>query len=218
MLRELGNKLKKMEKLGSVDILNEVHEAAEELQKKIDQKSYLLVNSESWEIGSRPKEVGDPQDLLNLHDDENTFREYKSLSEAVLDLRSFPVPQSWDGQMPAMPTGVSPIPTDVNRSNPPVGFSSGSMFMKQVSWPAGLKFEVNEPPVAEESNTYENASQLSLATFTSLLIEFVARLQNLVDSFEELSEKARFKEPVESPEVLEPPRRFWTRLLNCLKS
>ncbi|PQQ11206.1 aluminum-activated malate transporter 9 [Prunus yedoensis var. nudiflora] len=218
VLRELGNKLKKMEKLGSVDILNEVHEAAEELQKKIDQKSYLLVNSESWEIGSRPKEVGDPQDLLNLDDDENTFREYKSLSEAVLDLRSFPVPQSWDGQMPAMPTGVSPIPTDVNRSNPPVGFSSGSMFMKQVSWPAGLKFEVNEPPVAEESNTYENASQLSLATFTSLLIEFVARLQNLVDSFEELSEKARFKEPVESPEVLEPPCRFWTRLLNCLKS
>ncbi|PQP93216.1 aluminum-activated malate transporter 9 [Prunus yedoensis var. nudiflora] len=145
VLRELGNKLKKMEKLGSVDILNEVHEAAEELQTKIDQKSYLLVNSESWEIGSRPKEVGDPQDLLNLDDDENTFREYKSLSEAVLDLRSFPVPQSWDGQMPAMPTGMSPIPTDVNRSNPPVGFSSGSMFMKQVSWPAGLKFEVNEP-------------------------------------------------------------------------
>ncbi|CAN6714295.1 unnamed protein product [Malus baccata var. baccata] len=220
VLRELGNKLKTMEKIGPVDILNEVHEAAEDLQKKVDQKSYLLVNSEGWEIGSRPKELGEPQDLLNVDDEENYFREYKSLSEAVLDLSSFPAPQSWDSQMPAKPNGPGSVPTEVNRSTLPTGVSSGSMFMKQISWPAGLKFKAEEPPVAEESKTYENASQLSLATFTSLLIEFVARLQNLVDSFEELSEKAHFKEPAEPPEILEPPRsrRFWTRLLNCLKS
>ncbi|XP_017186658.2 aluminum-activated malate transporter 9 isoform X2 [Malus domestica] len=219
VLRELGNKLKTMEKIGPIDILNEVHEAAEDLQKKVDQKSYLLVNSESWEIGSRPKELGEPQDLLNADDDENYFREYKSLSEAVLDLRSFPVPQSWDSQMPPKSNGTGSVTTDVNHSNLPAGVSSGSMFMKQISWPAGLKFKGDEPPAAEESNTYENASQLSLATFTSLLIEFVARLQNLVDAFQELSEKAHFKESIEPPEVLQPPRgRFWTRLFNRLKS
>ncbi|KAL6175327.1 hypothetical protein ACLB2K_051968 [Fragaria x ananassa] len=216
VLRELGNKLKKMEKIGPVDILNEVHEAAEELQKKIDQKSYLLVNSESWEIGNRPKELGEIQDLLDLNDEENKFHEYKSLSEAVLDLRSFPGSQSWDEPVPAKPASLNTSPHDSKPSNLPV--SSGKMFMKQVSWPAGMTFKAQVEPQVEESNTYENASQLSLATFTSLLIEFVARLQNLVDSFEELGETALFKEPVDLPEPLEAHGGFWRRLLDCLKS
>jgi Aluminium activated malate transporter len=50
VLCELGDKVKTMTKLTSSDILAEVHAAAEELQKKIDQKSYLLVNAESWEV------------------------------------------------------------------------------------------------------------------------------------------------------------------------
>lgn len=53
MLRELGDKVKTMTKLTSIDILAEVHAAAEELQKKIDQKSYLLVNAESWEVSKQ---------------------------------------------------------------------------------------------------------------------------------------------------------------------
>ncbi|KAK7314534.1 hypothetical protein VNO77_33060 [Canavalia gladiata] len=201
VLRELGNKVKKMEKLGEEDILYEVHEAAEELQKKIDKKSFLLVNADSWEIGNRPRGEGDPQDLLN---DERHFLEYKSLSEAVLDLRSVKVPKSWEEQ--ATPDTKPAVPTTVADEN---------LFKKQISWPAHISFQAADAVTKEEeSRTYESASSLSLATFTSLLIEFVARLQNLVDSFEELGEKAKFKDPLQQV----PPTSggYWNRFINCL--
>ncbi|XP_030938758.1 aluminum-activated malate transporter 9-like [Quercus lobata] len=204
LLRELGNKVKRMEKLGPVDILYAVHEAAEDLQTKVDRKSYLLVNSESWEIGNR-QEQGDPQDLLSLDEDENKILQHKSYSEAILDLRSITVPKSWDGQIP---NGVI--------STQPADVSPGSVFQTQISWPRRISFNADAVPVVEESKTYENASALALATFTSLLIEFVARLQNVVYSFEELSEKANFKDPIEEPAGVEH-NGFWNRFRNWLK-
>ncbi|KAJ6676945.1 ALUMINUM-ACTIVATED MALATE TRANSPORTER 10 [Salix viminalis] len=206
VLRELGNKVKRMEKVGSVDILYEVHEAAEELQNKVDRKSYLLVNAESWEIGNREKELGEPQDLLTFDDDENKVLEYKSRSEAVLDLRSMTMPKSWDRHVPSMDIKPTFLPS----------ISSDDVFKKQISWPSRNSFTADTLPQVEESKTYESASALSLATFTSLLIEFVARLQNLVDSFEELSERANFKEPIELPLVTEA-NGFWIRLHRSLK-
>ncbi|XWS50713.1 hypothetical protein CRYUN_Cryun12cG0110400 [Craigia yunnanensis] len=207
VLRELGNKVKKMEKLGPVDILFEVHEAAEELQNKIDQKSYLLVNAESWEIGNRPQILAEPQDLLNLDSEEHKVLGYKSLSEAVLDLRAVTIPNSWDG----LKTNVG-----VNPTVPP-GAPSEDFHKKQISWPARTSFTADAVQLLKESKTYENASALSLATFTSLLIEFVVRMQNVVDSFEELSEKANFKEPDDLPAAAREPIGLWSRLFRCLK-
>ncbi|XP_050238606.1 aluminum-activated malate transporter 9-like [Mercurialis annua] len=205
VLRELGNKVKKMEKLGLGDILYEVHEAAEELQTKVDKKSYLLVNAECWEIGHPGKDSGEPQEFINLEDDVSKVLHHKSRSEAVLDLRSLTIPKSWgDGHTHT---------TDLRSYLPPVPRSE-AMSTKQISWPARYSFSETLPQV-EESKTYESASALSLATFTSQLIEFVARLQNLVDAFEELSEKANFKEPEELP--IAAPISFWTRLRRTLK-
>ncbi|KAK7407563.1 hypothetical protein VNO78_09516 [Psophocarpus tetragonolobus] len=104
VLRQIGSKVEKMEKLSNIEILLKVHESAEQLQMKIDKQSFLLVNSE--------------RDKMLLEKD---------------------------------------------------------------------------------SKVYESASSLSLATFASLLIEFVARLQNLVDEFQDLSEKANFKDPFHEP-------------------
>ncbi|TKY60919.1 Aluminum-activated malate transporter 9 [Spatholobus suberectus] len=208
VLRELGNKVKKMEKLDGGDLLYEVHEAAEELQQKIDKKSYLLVNSESWEIGnrSREEEESDPQQgLLNM-EEERKFLEYKSHSEAVLDLRTVEVPNTWEG-----------ISALGNNPAVPATDASQNMFRKQISWPAHIYHKSNAvAKEGQESKTYESASALSLTTFTSLLIEFVARLQNLVDSFEELGEIANFGDPLEQQAPV-ASRGFWTRLFNCLK-
>lgn len=222
MLRELGNKVKKMEKLGHGDLLYQVHEAAEELQQKIDKKSYLLVNSELWEIGNRRREESDTDTTITTadhpnnnglfhKDEERKFLEYKSLSEAVLDLRSVDVPNNWDGgsnhnhnnnnNNPAVPSAVND--------------TSENMFRKQLSWPAHVYYKP-DTLTKEDSKTYESASSLSLTLFTSLLIEFVARLQNLVDSFEELGEKANFLDPLEQQAPV-TSGGFWTRLFNCFK-
>ncbi|MED6154907.1 Aluminum-activated malate transporter 9 [Stylosanthes scabra] len=214
VLRELGNKVKKMEKLGREDLLYEVHEAAEELQQKIDKKSYLLVNSESWEIGNRPREEeSKPQQGPGLFDidEERKFLEYKSLSEAVLDLRSVQVQNGWDETGNLIPDGHTAMPQ-------PAAVGNENMFRKQISWPAHVYYKADTvAKEEEESRTYESAKALSLATFTSLLIEFVARLQNLVDSFEELGEKANFADPLEQ-QVPVTSDGFWTRLFDCVRS
>ena len=189
MLRELGSKIEKMEKLSTEDILFEVHEAAEQLQMKIDQKSYLLVNSQSWEGVRKAKELEDPQTFNDVKDHESKGLVINSLSEI---------------QNPNM---------SVEPSSMSQWISSESVLKKPISWPR-LSFTGSMPINEHESKVYESASSLSLGTFSSLLIEFVARLQNIVHAFEELCEKANFKEPVDSPEAKEVVG-FWTRLFRC---
>ncbi|KAJ6902995.1 hypothetical protein NC651_020475 [Populus alba x Populus x berolinensis] len=191
VLRELGKKVQKMEKLGpGVDVLLEVHEAAEELQMKIDQNSYLLVNSESWAAGRPAKEFEDPQ---NLMEDENKI--ISSLSE------------TWDVKNQNLST--SPSMPELKTSD--------SVLNQPVSWPR-LSFTGGSMIVEQESKVYESASSLSLATFASLLIEFVARLQNLTDEFQELSERANFKEPIYG--LVEKNGSWsliWPRLRSCFQ-
>lgn len=197
MLRELGNKVKKLEKLDAVDILYEVHEAAEELQKKIDRKSYLLVNSESWEI-RKPKR---PQNFHDITTEANDLNDCysKSLSETIIDVKSLQSSKSWNGRN--------------------LNIDAGRIISSGAAEPENDDDD-DDDEEDDESKTYASASALSLATFASLLIEFVARLQNLVDAFEELSKKANFSEPpppVNLPETVEQVG-FWTRLLRPFKS
>ncbi|XP_031249589.1 aluminum-activated malate transporter 4 [Pistacia vera] len=195
VIRDLGDKVEKMEKLSPGDILLAVHEAAEELQMKIDKKSYLLVNSESWADVAKRKEFQDPENSIEVKDDEKKV--ITSLSEL------------WgDAQHPNMGT------------SPPMAewISSENISRSSLAWPR-LSFHNAETMqvVEQESKVYESASSLSLATFASLLIEFVARLQNLVDEFKELSERANFKEPSESDALPEEVVGFWTRLSRCFQ-
>ncbi|KAF7149174.1 hypothetical protein RHSIM_Rhsim03G0219400 [Rhododendron simsii] len=204
ILRELANKVEKMEKLSHGDILHEVHEAAEELQMMIDQKSYLLVNSVNWEAVKRHKDFEDSNALLEVKDHENKQRVIHSLSELSLNARSASTLRHFDPQNPNISI------------NPSVQWgSTGEMLKDQVTWPSRLSILGDTILNEREVRTYESASALSFATFTSLLMEFVARLQNIVNSFERLSEKAKFQEPIDPPMFVEVDG-FWTKLLKCI--
>ncbi|KAL3721687.1 hypothetical protein ACJRO7_034083 [Eucalyptus globulus] len=194
VLRELGSKVERMEKLSPEDILLPVHEAAEQLQMKIDEKSYLLVNSQSWESTLRPKELEDLENFQDSKDAENRQTVIHSLSDIC-----------WEPQLSNVAVN-SPLPE----------FVSSDSTIKRASWPH-LSFNANPSPNELESKVYASASSLSLATFASLLIEFAARLQNLVDEFEELSEKANFRDP-EPQLVPNEDVGFWSRLLRHFRS
>nr|GMC96484.1 aluminum-activated malate transporter 4-like [Ipomoea batatas] len=187
VIRHLGEKVEKMEKLSPGDLLEEVHEAAEELQILIDRKSYLLINAENWERGKRPKNLQDPEELQDLKDSHQKPMLINSLSEATLNLRSMQSLKHIDAQNP-------------NMSVISQWESTNDMLKQQMNWPSRLSMLGDTILNEREVRTYESASPLSLATFTSLLVEFVARLHNLVGAFEVLSEKAKFKEPVDDDE------------------
>ena len=95
-------------------------------------------------------------------------------------------------------------------------FNSSDSMLQKSSWPH-LSFIADALLNQQESKIYESASSLSLATFTSLLIEFVARLHNLVDAFQELNEKANLNVPVDQP-IGKEVTRFWNRLRSCFDS
>lgn len=179
IMRELGDKIEKMERVARADrILKRVHEAGEELQKKIDQRSFLLVNSESWGI------PGDgPSETKHM----NTNMGCKSMSETSVYVQLGP--RSGNKEL------------------------SKKDLRKYVPWPSWISFEGDDLIKEDEVKTYESASALSLATFASLLIEFVARLQNVVDCFQELSEEAEFEDHDDDKGVLVERVGFWTRVL-----
>lgn len=178
VLRELGNKLEKLEKLSlGFDLLEKVHEAAEELQMLIDEKSYHLVKSEKWAATRRPKEFEDPDHLQELKDEETNATRIDSFGEA--HLKPCHTLKNLDRHI----TNMSINPSCVGN------------FEEQLHWPSRLSILGDAILNEREVRTYESASALSLTNFTSSLIEFVARLQNLLNSYRELSDKARFSEP-----------------------
>ncbi|KAI3496978.1 hypothetical protein L1887_39358 [Cichorium endivia] len=79
-----------MEKLGSLNILDEVLKATEDLQTIVDRKSYLLVDSYNWEIRKPQIEFHDSQDFSKI-DDPFKYHRFHSFSEARLDLGPYMV-------------------------------------------------------------------------------------------------------------------------------
>uniref|UniRef100_A0A453PH97 Aluminum-activated malate transporter n=1 Tax=Aegilops tauschii subsp. strangulata TaxID=200361 RepID=A0A453PH97_AEGTS len=190
VLRELGHRVKTMTRLSSPNILSEVLHAAEELQKKIDQRSYLLVNTDRW-----GEDTAASTTTCSRHEagaGASRDNEAPTLARAAAL-----------GSMHKSESNTSLARFDSAASWAAMSLADGLALKPQGSWHHRMPpFHPGQPLEAAESRTYESASALSLGTFASLLIEFVARLGNLVNAVEELSDKAGFKDPVEQPSVL----------------
>ncbi|XP_047970463.1 aluminum-activated malate transporter 4-like [Salvia hispanica] len=202
VLTMLSEKVEKMEKLDTEDPLEAIHDAAENLQMMIDQKSYLLVNAESWASDKRPENL-DPEKIREMKENENKPFLIKSLSS--INQQSTQTLRNYDAF----------TARSINNFSQSELGSGEDVLKQQTMWPSRLSLIGDSILNEREVRTYESASALSLANFTSLLIEFVARLQNLVHSFEELSEKAKFREPVEITEM-QTSTSFCSRVLECL--
>lgn len=186
LVRSLGKDVSNMERTLKTTLLKRVHSSTERLQRAIDMHSYLLTSNHD-----PPDNPSKPLPKLS-HTLSSTLYDF---STELAELEKTTTPDQ--SQNPVSDT-LPPPPQ-------PQAESYHEMMRKQSrrlhSWPS------REVDAFEEEGGFgadfiptmkalESTAALSLATFTSLLIEFVARLDHLVEAVDELSKMAKFKHEV----------------------
>lgn len=176
LVRYLGQDIANMQWSLKSCLLKRVHVSTERLQKAIDMHSYLLTSTY------------DPPDNSSMPQTKLAH----ALSSTFSDLDSKLLEQNLDP--PNQLLGTT-IPLQVESYHETMRKHS----RKQFSWPSRevYYFEDDRSGFNKDSvpkmQALESTTNLSLATFTSLLIEFVARLDHLVEAVDELSNMAKFK-------------------------
>lgn len=145
----------------------------------MDMHSYLLTsNQEPQDNSSRPPHSRLSQTLSSTH---------SNLSNHLADL------DEQNPDPPSQPLGPT-LPSHEDSYHEMMRKQSKRLY----SWPSrevdafeeGGGFSSDCIP---KMRTLETTATLSLATFTSLLVEFVARLDHLVEAVDELSKMAKFE-------------------------
>ncbi|KAK0588016.1 hypothetical protein LWI29_032885 [Acer saccharum] len=173
LVRCLGKDISSMKRSLKTCLLKRVHSSTERLQRTIDMHSYLLTTT-----------YCDPPDNNNSSKSVLLPKHSSDLSNQLAELESKSLEK--DSTPAVVVQG---------------GESYHEMMRKQSrrlhSWPSR---EVDAFAFVEEGGVdilprmraLESTAALSLATFTSLLIEFVVRLDHLVEAVDELSKIAKY--------------------------
>ncbi|KAL6850287.1 hypothetical protein ACP4OV_020914 [Aristida adscensionis] len=158
-------------------LLKHVHVSTERLQHSIDLHSYLFTAS---------------------HEDNSAKPQLKTSRVVTFNLKDLThqsdIPES---KIPEKITIQSEVPMQAESYHETMKRQQRRLH----SWPSrGVdNFEDDGNVVSEiipRMHALESTTALSLATFTSLLIEFVARLDHLVEAVEKLAKMARFKQHI----------------------
>ncbi|KAL5989278.1 hypothetical protein ACLOJK_010168 [Asimina triloba] len=186
LVRSLGKDINSMKRSLQTALLKRVHDSTERLQRSIDVHSYLLTASSHDLIdnsSSKPLRLS-----TALSDDTNTNLDdlinYSTTSGPGLLLQNAP-----------------PIISSAHVALSRAESYHESMKRQQRrlhSWPSrevdGFEEEGGgiDMDLIPRMKALECTTSLSLATFTSLLIEFVARLDHLVEAVDKLAKQANF--------------------------
>ncbi|GAB2296741.1 hypothetical protein Dimus_030847 [Dionaea muscipula] len=180
LIRSLGKDINNMKRSLQTTLLKRLHSSTELLQRAVDMHSFHLISSFVETSDSASKTL-----------DSKLSR---ALSSTLLNDRSAHLPKLGPGDQTLAEPMPSPQTVVVVQTE-----SYHEMMRKQSrrlhSWPSREvdAFEEESGGLVPRMRTLDSAASLSLATFASLLIEFVARLDHLVEAVDELSRLAKFR-------------------------
>ncbi|XXG42339.1 hypothetical protein AAC387_Pa01g2649 [Persea americana] len=178
LVRSLSKDISNMTCTPQSSLLKRVHRSTEYLQRSINTHSYQLIPSHDL-YSSRTRSAKLSTTLSDFSDS------LESLEKLTGDLKSPSDPQPQNA--PSVTPGQAESYHKTMKKN-----------QRLHSWPS-IEIDKFEGEEGRDMNliprmrALESTATLSLATFTSLLIEFVARLDHLVDAVNELARMAKFK-------------------------
>lgn len=192
LVRCLGNDVQDMKKTLKASLLNGVHSSTERLQRAIDMHSYLLASTYD-PMKDRSSRILDKLSHVFTPTLSNLTEQLANLDESREELSTTPIAQS------------TPSESLASQHLDSYHDTMRKQCKRLHSWPSrevDTAFDNEELQGGLEANfiprmkALESTAALSLATFTSLIIEFVARLDHLVEAVDELSKLAKFKDEI----------------------
>ncbi|OAY70974.1 Aluminum-activated malate transporter 9 [Ananas comosus] len=169
LLRSLSKDINNMKWSLQTSLLKHVHSSTERLQHSIDMHSYLLTSShDQYDTSNKLQRKPSKTTSFNLKDLTDNLDEPETGKTETMQVESYH--ESMKKQQ-----------------------------RRLHSWPSREVDDFEEEgkivsDLVPRMRALESTAALSLATFTSLLIEFVARLDHLVEAVDKLAKMAKFKQ------------------------